>query len=338
MKKWIYILITGLMSGLVSSCQQSLDEEVQVPTTGKAHITFTISLDDINSRSRAEIWNDNNSATDAVIGNDKENLINLGSTNGLQVWVYSKDGHLLGEVTDKEVRRVSTNEYEFNGQLVINSLTSETLECRLMVYANCEQSKETYSYNVEYIPMWGVKETTLTLAKGEQTRVPEPIYLLRTMAKIEVKLATEIATDYELTAVMVDKYNTQGKVHPTGYSTATSTELMNQQAVFNPDNTSTGFNLYFGKETENSFYIYLPEYRNAGEGAEPAIMKLTINNEEYDLEFKTYNDNTPFNLVRNHYYQYIIVGMPDPEVQDDVKLVYKVIDYYNDYKIGVEFN
>ncbi len=338
MKNWIYIVYIGLIGCLVSSCQQSLDEEVQVPTTGRAHIIFTISLDDINSRSRAENWNSNENATDAVIGNDKENQINLASANGLQVLVYSKDGALLGEVTNKEVRRVSTNEYEFNGELVINSLTSENLECRLMVYANCEQSKDIYSYDVEYIPMWGVKETTLTLAKGEQTRVPEPIYLLRTMAKVEVKLAAEISTDNDMTAVMIDRYNAQGKVHPTDYAAVASTELMDQQTVFNPDTTSIGTNLYFEKATDNSFYIYLPEYQNVGEKVKPAIMKLTINNVEYDLEFKMYNDNSPFNLIRNHYYQYTIVGMPNPEVLDDVKLVYRVVDYYNDYKIGVEFN
>ena len=66
MKNWIYILMIGLMGSLVSSCQQSLDDEVQLPiTTGKAQITFTIALDDIDSRAT---WEENEGATDAVVG------------------------------------------------------------------------------------------------------------------------------------------------------------------------------------------------------------------------------------------------------------------------------
>ena len=56
------------------------------------------------------------------------------------------------------------------------------------------------------------------------------------------------------------------------------------------------------------FYVYLPEYQNIdGDGNEltsAAKMFVSINDKDYLLEFKFYADNTPFNIVRNHYYQY----------------------------------
>ena len=44
MKNWIYIIMIGLLGSLVSSCQQSLDEEVQESTIGKAVILSMESL------------------------------------------------------------------------------------------------------------------------------------------------------------------------------------------------------------------------------------------------------------------------------------------------------
>ena len=207
MKNWVYIIYIGLIGCLVSSCQQSLDEVVQESTKGKAEISFTIALDDINSCSRAS-WEDSDSELDSEIGTVNDNQIDLSSENGLQVLVYTLDGTtLLGEVTDKEVYKISTNVYKFYGKLSIQNLSSETLQCRLMVFANCINGTETFNYNVHYIPMWGVKETTLKLAKGELTDISEPIYLLRAMAKVEVKLGLSIVESFDITSVMVNKYN-----------------------------------------------------------------------------------------------------------------------------------
>ena len=81
MKNWIYILMIGLMSCLVSSCQQSLDEDVKVPlASGKAQISFTIVLDEHGSRSA---WQENETANESEMGTDMENQINLDAENGL---------------------------------------------------------------------------------------------------------------------------------------------------------------------------------------------------------------------------------------------------------------
>ena len=307
MKNWLYIIYIGLFGALVSSCQQSLDEEVQIPSaSGKAQISFTITLDDIESRAT---WDDNEGSTSAIVGTEQENAIDLSSEDGLKVFVYSTNGTLLGEVTNKEVRKIDTNEYKFNGQLVIENLTTSTLQCRLMVYANCIESDETFDFDAEYIPMWGVKETTLQLAKGELTQLTEPIYLLRSMAKVEVKLAESIAEDFNMTSVLVDKYNTTGYVEPS-YQSLVDTENMDLEQVFNPNTSIATDSLPFMQvEGEDAFYVYLPEYDNAN----PATLSVVIDGKSYSIEFKNYVDGKAtgenYNIVRNHIYQYTITSV-----------------------------
>ena len=123
MKNWICIIYIGLVGCLVTSCQQSLDEVVQESTIGKAEISFTIALDDIESRAT---WEDNEGSTSALVGTEKENAFDLTSEDGLKVFVCSTTGIPLGEVTNKQVRKVDTNVYKFNGQLVIENLTTST--------------------------------------------------------------------------------------------------------------------------------------------------------------------------------------------------------------------
>ena len=348
MKNWLYIIYIVLMGAFVSSCQQSLDEEVQIPTaSGKAQISFTIALDDIESRAT---WEDNEGSTSAVVGAEQENAIDLTSEDGLKVFVYSTTGTLLGEVTNKEVRKVDTNVYKFNGQLVIENLTTSTLQCRLMVYANCIESDETFDFNVQYIPMWGVKETTLQLAKGELTQLTEPIYLLRSMAKVEVKLADNIADDFDLSSVDVDKYNTTGNVLPFGASTATDTKNLKQIDVFNVYSSYDEENspLRFTEDKDENgegtgvFYVYLPEYKNVdddgNELTSASKMAVFINDKDYTLEFKNYIDNIPFNIVRNHYYQYVITSVTENEVEVELSLRYQVMDWSEITNIPMEFN
>lgn len=331
MKNWLYILYIGLMGFMVSSCQQSLEEEAQIsPTRGKAQITFTIALDDMDSRSRAS-WEENDSVSGSVLGTMYENQINLNSEDALQVLVYS-DGKLLGEVTDKDVFHLPDNTYKFNGSLEIENLPSETLECCLMVYANCNSNTGIFAYNVDYIPMWGVKQTTLNLAKGELTNIDEPVHLLRAMAKVEVKLDTSIADKFDMDSVKIDRYNAFGNVLP-AYGELDDTEKMDSQAVFNPNVISLGTNLNLTKVTNDEFYVYLPEYCNVGEDVTPARISVIINDKLYFIEFENYvggkaNGNA-YNIVRNHYYQYTITSVNMTENVILASLSYQAMPWQN---------
>ena len=187
MKNWIYILMIGLMGSLVSSCQQSLDDEVQLPiTTGKAQITFTIALDDIDSRAT---WEENEGATDAVVGSVNENAINLDSEDGLQVFVYDLQGALLGEVINKEVRKIDTNTYSFNGNLEIDNLQSSTLPCRLMVYANCIESTFAISMAcVAVIYSWPLLSSSSIMLRVSDVMGCSPMPYTRTSALLSTKM------------------------------------------------------------------------------------------------------------------------------------------------------
>ena len=326
MKNWIYILYIGLIGFFAASCQPSSDE---LDGTGslveKAQITFRIALDNLDSPSRAAgDWEEieNASMPYAVIGDEYENQIDLTTQNGLQVLVYSADGTTYyGEVVNKLLVRKATDNgrvYEFSGDLSIDAAymgDDGTLPCRLMVFANAPKVNHTslgltaFAYNSTYIPMWGVQQCTLMLQKGELFRVENPIYLLRSMAKVEVKLADAIKNILNMTAVKVDKYNSQGYVLPTGYGSSNSTQALFQQPVFNPYLTKVSTGLSFHKDAGGAYYIYLPEYKNSGDGADKAVMKVMVDGQEYDLHFKNYSTGATFDIIRNHYYQYIITDV-----------------------------
>lgn len=326
MKNWIYILYIGLMGFLASSCQSS-EEEVQLPP-GKVRVTFTLALDELETRSRAEgDWTDNEQ--DGILGSEYENQIDFRTDNGLQVLVYSADGKTyLGSVVNKDVVRLTKDKgrlYEFTGDLTIdkrNIPADGVLDCRLMVFANCPAvapatyADVTYNYPSTYIPMWGVQQCTLTLVAGELTRVPETIDMLRAMAKVEVKLDDDFKATLKegLTDVSIDKPNPKGFVVPKGYNDVINTGALFQQPVFRPyvlqNGETVGSSLQFTND-KGIYHIYLPEYQNVGEGATPAVMTVTIDGAKYELHFKDYASDTPFDVVRNHYYLYTITSISE---------------------------
>ena len=326
------------MGCFVSSCQQALDEVIQESTTGKAQISFTIALDDIDSRASQALWENNDDSVDAEMGTDAENQIDLTSDNGLRVLVYNLNGDFLGEVTDKDIRKVSTNEYMFNGQLEVNNMHNEKLACRLEVYANCGNNMETFSYKTNFIPMWGIRDVELNLAKGELTTLTEPIYLLRSMAKVEVRLGTSVPVEYKLDLVKVDKYNTIGYIQPTGALEATATERMDMEMVFNPYDATVDTGLSFKMIEDDVFCVYIPEYDNS---LVPAVITVIINGKDYTIEFKNYVDGKAsgkaYNIVRNHYYQYTITSVAEQSVEVDFALKYQVMDWTNVVNPGMSF-
>lgn len=336
MRNRLYIIYIGILCSLISSCQPTANEEIQLPPDN-IRIAFTLAFDELLSSSRAT-WSDNETANSASIGNEYENLIDLTSENGLQVFIYSNDGQIcLSEVTDKDVVRLEENGrtvYQFTGEALIDSryIQNNSLNCRLMVFANCDRiitgfglselyyqfDANAFSNQSQYIPMWGVKQCTLNLSKGDLSMVDGYIYLLRSMAKVEVKLDSSIANKFDLDNVSVSDYNKKGYILPNGYNTVTTTEAMEMQSVFNPNSSKAGNSLSFSKISNDEYCIYLPEYQNVEVTA--ARIMVRIADTDYPLEFKYYDNNAPFNIVRNHCYQYIITGISTTE---DVLLFYQ---------------
>lgn len=199
-----------------------------------------------------------------------------------------------------------------------------------------------FSYSTTNIPMWGVasfvddNNTTdvfegLSLTPGSRTYIGI-IYILRAMAKIKVKLA-ESFNNYNLDGVKINRYNTKGYVLPSGYATANVTTALplyttgSTTGVLRPNTTVTSSeSLDFtpSEDNDGSLTIYVPEYQNIGVET-PSTMTVTLadpndntKKKDYPLEFKWYEaeegkhaKNEPFDLIRNHYYEYTITGVDD---------------------------
>lgn len=350
MKNWIYILMIGLMGSLVSSCRQSLDDELQTSKDAPraANISMRLVLDESFSASRGT-WGKNEDESHEF-GNSFENEIDLNDPDALQVivQVYDAENSMIEEleVIDKSIVRLNTENgriYTLDGILNLQDTNIEhgDYSCRIMVYANCGADLEVYSYQGNgYIPMWGVLTTNLNLAYDANNQIDD-IYLLRAMAKVEVMLHPDIAENFDLSSVVVDKYNTTGNVLPTGYADVADTRHLNQQDVFHPNDTSAGTDLSFIQKTDQEkFYVYMPEYQNVDVDT-PANIHLVIDGKSYIIRFKHYvggqATGDPYNIVRNHYYKYIITSVSKETIEVNLTLQYEVEDWTEVTNPGLSF-
>ena len=338
MKKWILhiLLFVSLIGTLATSCSQ--DDVVQQADDDVINVTFTLMMSDPKSRALDDY------VTGTEQGNVYENRIDAG---GLQVLFYSTDlKTCYGKVENISLFKTDASHiYRFVGDLRVSGVSaSAPLACKVMVFANCRNVDSTtalatleYVYNADNfknestnIPMWGVAtfvnngstDTRLRLIPGEEEDLGT-IYLLRSMAKVEVVMSNEAAAEYDLANVTLQGgYHTEGLCLPKNYIGASVTTDMNTSTeMFNvtDDLSSESTDLAFKQVTANSQYVlYLPEYAVT---ADSKIMVSVLYKDgetgpnlkgKNFIYFKKYTDGATsetaesFNIVRNHYYQYII--------------------------------
>lgn len=355
MKRWLlHIWLTGVLGILTASCSQVIDDPVTgdcVMEKEKVMIRFTIALDSPKVASRT--WDgydqdDNINEEDELLGSENENFINPAT---VQVWIYDLNGVLIGQLKDLTVTRDDESEgkhvYDLVGGFEVNSdfITDNKLSFKLMVFANCEPiSNMNNLENLTFtnpstttgkgIPMWGIAtyqnaNVYTTVALAQSNPLTTPIYMLRSMAKIEVTLDSSM-TGYTLEGATLSKAMNSGYVLPelkdaTGaaktLANLTATTQLGVDEVFHPI-TETATNTTSGalfSANNNTCVIYVPEYDNT---AEDLIIHLTglkkDNNDVYkDATQKTvysfkhgkYNDKTgmfesKLNVTRNHNYKY----------------------------------
>ena len=359
MKKWfLHILfLAGLFGVLTTSCSQETDDPTQ--ETPKAQVVFTIALNGSSAASRGtwgDNYNNNNTNNyESVIGDEFENRINPD-----QFHVQLIIGNQTIDVENLEYKKTAQiNEYEFIGYVPVNKAPTKF---KIMVYANMDPVNGSYEnakfgLNEDYIPMFGVQShQNLTLAPGNRTVLPDPIYLLRAMAKVEVELAANVINEgYTLTALTLDKYNKEGYCLPNNYASVdNTTSLCYPDDINNNTDTPSCFRVKADANasnttlqplsftiTDNHLVYYLPEVQNSTIGNGDLTMTLTlmkgneivkINNELPKLYFKHYKvGGTPFDVVRNHWYQYTITNI---KTEFDLGLNYTV-KMWNDIKKGI---
>lgn len=269
----------------------------------------------------------------------------------LRVILYDSSTHaFLGQVESMSVIRINTNTYQFIGQLNLEAGVGSNLNCNIMVFANCgdiatmtnkgsSSSLQNLTYNYlpaafaptaaeaqkKYIPMWGVKSTSIQITKGSREDLGS-ILLLRSMTKISVSLDSAVL-DWSLNSVQQVGYTTTGLLLPSSYQSMTTTTYMNSPSI--PTGTTivtTPIN-YSAVTTGREYVIYIPEYKNINATQKTTIqlnLKRNSDSKNYILYFKDYSgtDTTmpgEWDLVRNYYYQFKITG-----ISEDIKLYYTV--------------
>ena len=349
-------------------------------------IQFTLDLGELDGRTSRSSWegydgDGTDDSENAMLGDYVyENYIDVKT---LEVIVLGTDGTYKGYVDIDPTKIVrdpeNTNNgrrYTFEGRLEVPKefISNQTLNCKLMVIANSGSvltedsngnktfdSDKLFDYNPEnfhanattkkYIPMWGIATYTgVWLPYGTIQKLDTPIYMLRSMAKIEVTMKDELyGQGYRIMGATLNKYLSQGLVMPKTITTSPTDVLTTKENVFNPvsstNNTVTGtwgtsnFKDYHSTITDELEYktwvIYVPEMTNQDNSLKvllnlgklngKAITSITTTDElkeKHVVELKDYayvktesdknaSEVMPYDIVRNWYYQYIINKIED---------------------------
>ena len=347
MKKWFLhiLLLAGLFGMLTTSCSQEVEGLEEVVEKQKVMLRFTIALDEPKATSRS--WNgydedDNTPRNDEKLGTIDENKI-----NNVHALLYDLNGVLMGKLdtATPEVVESSANEHVYTvvGSVEVDADKVSNLDFKLMVLANCSSpanlnETDTHTFvnpnttNGNGIPMWGIATYTgvdlrnsLTAGTAyDLTNVTSnqaPVYMLRSMAKIEVTLSEEtIASGYSLSGASLNKSFNNGYVVPayknengnqlTLEALAATTDLGIDE-VFHPmQNGATTDNAVF-TGSNNTFYIYVPEYDTSDNT--PLEIGLTLTNggssETKSFKHGQYTDGSfqnAWDVIRNHYYKYTV--------------------------------
>lgn len=351
MKKWnLHILLVGVLGILAASCSQVVDDPT-VDSRGekeKVLIRFTIALDEPKAASRAS-WDgydpDDSNYSDGPQAEDDTEYMEIGSVaenyinpSTVQVLIYDMNGTPMGELKEVTVTPATDKNdnnqhlYDLTGAFEADADQISSLDFKLMVFANTPKKSDLnnpdtwqFAYPLADgagIPMWGIATFTDvdlsgSTSVGNAAELSEPIYMLRSMAKIEVSLSKEsIAAGYTLTSAMLNKAMKNGIVMPklrmpdataASIKDLVATTALGIDEVFNPSTGETQANATF-TGSDNTFYIYVPEYDVK---TEDDALQITLgfgDNSTKSFKHGSYSggaySNTPWDVVRNHYYKY----------------------------------
>lgn len=346
--KLLHIIYVSLLATLSVACSNVEEELPQPKTEEKAQIVFTLALNDTPRSSRAGTWGDNYDPI--YIGDTFDNRI---LPEQLHV-ALEVDGNYR-EIEDLRWQQgANINEYEFTGKIPEMAVAEGKLTGKVMVFANMgenfsasssNQDGLTYGKDVEAIPMWGVKTlTNITIVPGVQKDLGT-IYLLRSMAKVEVTLDGAV-TNFTLADVSFNRYNQTGYCLPKGHDTATDTKVLDLEDCLRIPTQTPSSTLAFRPDESNNrrFYIYVPEFENVGVATTDAQSSLSVTlrpteateqAKAYTINFVNYGTDgkptdTAMNIVRNHLYRFNIKSVT---VDDSGKIKTDIYTSVNPWEV-----
>ena len=317
---------------MLSSC---IMENGACPPDGKVVISFSFSTQENMTRA-GHTWGDNldDNTTNNYETSTGENYDTRIRVKSLRAFIYDAQGCIC-EITNKiyfelddegNSNVIEPTRYRFLGEV---ELTPEVYnrakdkECKIMLVANSTLGEDpadfgTTKFSINditfpngFIPMWGVVSKTLTLEPQQDLGT---IYLLRSVAKVEVKLSNELVTaGYKIKEVFVNKYALDGYWFPNGWNTVTNTTALAHAGCYYPTaHLSDAAKVFSNNDAKSSSVIYLPEM--ATDNSDMSIVIADGNGSEYRfdnaIKFANYEGGSAtsatFNVVRNHHYQYTI--------------------------------
>lgn len=371
MKNWstyIFLLVAGALSLLATSCSQE-DEGLEsvLVSNGKATVQFSIALGDsgAGSRSTDETWTPPYTPSDNGVY-EFENEINLGQFH-VNLIIPATDSTPSTTIPVKLISQLDNSDdhqYTLKGEVNIEK-PKFLVGAKIEVFANVDDKNEPlfhalYSKDpqnadipffpgkgVEYMPMWGVHTITedllLTASNTINLTPTKPIYLLRSMAKVEVNF-NGLPSKYKILDVSLSKHNTAGNVRPKGNYDYT-TLYLREECINVPTDGESDFitvspELAFINIEANRYIIYVPEFEfnttDTNTDNNDLYIQVKIDKDKNDgkdvdasYTFKSEgkfsvvsnaNGKNP-NWVRNHWYVYNV------NVDTDVNFNYEVVEW-----------
>ena len=317
---------------------------MEIPSTpvvleGEHTISFTIGFD--SSITRVDC-----NPTDEKVPFD--HYIQPGT---LRVMLTTPDNVTLGEIERISIwpTNQAQTEFKFMGKLPVGLVFDpQNPNYKLFALVNAPTKaldQEFTLYNQQQldprndesaIPMWGVATVDLTpILQETNYQIPEPLWLLRSAAKIEVQLSDDLkAKKTKINSATLKYYNVEGYVAPYDWHRFDNTKQVDCEKAINVYRHAAVNLPLIEDEATGNYYVYVPEYDNKNYPGErnKISLEMTHNGEEkrFDdvISFVEYSngkviEGSDFNIVRNHIYRFSIRSIAG----DNLMLEYHVADW-----------
>ena len=332
---------------LLSACRQEQDGlAVADESAASVQVSFTLTTASGNASTRVgtdepgtgyenyiDITNNNfrfllfDTEDDTFVYSFTPQSVTPAGASGEYAQTYEVEGEMPEEYADfnyKVVVLANWLDYPDANDLIIDRTTIEDI-CSAYAY---QYTAPFVPSEEQLIPFYGVATINTTLRPDISTNLGS-IGLLRALCKVEVKCS---ADGFTLKEVKLNKYSTKGMCAPLKVYNNTKEDWEKNEQIHLPADVEIEESLYFTKQDDGSFLVYVPEYGNTDN--EQSYLSVTLtdaNNKEVTLKspniyFKNYTDGSPvegsdYDLIRNHWYQFDITKVDDGEL----KLEYRVL-------------
>ena len=252
----------------------------------------------------------------------------------VRAMLLNTDNTSIGEISRLQIWPTNQEQTQFKitGVLPKNmEINLQDPRCKLIVIANTipetiENEKTHYNYTQldprnegSSIPMWGVMTTDISpLLNATYYELTEDVWLLRSAAKIEVKLSDTLKErGTEITSATLKYYNIEGNVVPANWQTCNNTQELNCEAGFNIYRHAAVTLPLIKDEESGDYYVYIPEYDNINYPGERNKISLSFYDQgkekifEDAISFCEYIngkriEGTDYNITRNHIYRFTV--------------------------------